>query len=460
MKSSATWTVTVAAAALLMLPGAAAAQTPPATQPPATQSAPPAADAAQPPAATQGSAQEHLRQAKTTLEELGTANLPARARGQVAELKKHMTTLEGMAAGNTGAVGATQTPSPTNTKTRVSRATANWGNEVAAMDKIVTQLLGVSPTGTSGTTSTNPPTAGTLDDATRTKLTEFRTHLTAFATAMSTQTPTAGDTPKTEPSAPTPATEPTQPPATQPPATQPPTAQPPAQSAPPATEPAGAVAPAAQKVDAEAAKRHLTEARNALSQMTQLPEAGKLTGDVRTQVTQLITNFNELITTQSNWPAAYAKVSANLTALLGPDTGAAPASGTEGAVGTSGGGMALDPPVRDKLAEMRKSLAAFERASGGGEAVAAAKDAPAPAPTKPAEPTSPPTEPTAPPATAAAPASEPAPAAAASDALSHVAAIEALLKSQNESGGMTLDKAQVELLRTHIAELRKLLEKK
>ena len=367
-----------------------------------------------------------------------------------------MTTLEGMAAaGNTGAVGVTQTPSPTNTKTRVSRATANWGNEVAAMDKIVTQLLGVSPTGTSGTTSTKPPAAGTLDDATRTKLTEFRTHLTAFATAMSTQTPTAGDTPKTEPSAPTPATEPTQPPATQPPATQPPT-----QSAPPATEPAAPAAPAAQKVDAEAAKRHLTEARNALSQLTQLPEAGKLTGDVRTQVTQLIRNFNELITTQSNWPAAYAKVSANLTALLGPDTGAAPASGTEGAVGTSGGGMTLDPPVRDKLVEMRKSLAAFERASGGGAAAAATPDAPAPAPTKPAEPTSPPTEPTSPPATAAAPASEPAPAAAATDALTHVAAIEALLKSQNESGGMTLDKAQVELLRTHIAELRKLLEKK
>ena len=43
------------------------------------------------------------------------------------------------AAGNTGAVGVTQTPSPTNTKTRVSRATANWGNEVAAMDKIVTR---------------------------------------------------------------------------------------------------------------------------------------------------------------------------------------------------------------------------------------------------------------------------------------------------------------------------------
>ena len=451
MKSSATWTVTVAAAAVLVLPAVAGAQTPPPTPPPATQTtSPPSADAAQAPAASQGSAQEHLRQAKASLDDLGTANLPARARTQVTELKKRMATLERMAAaGNTGAVGVTQTPSPPNTKTRVSRATANWGSEVAAMDKIVTELLGVSPTGTSGTTSTKPPAAVALDDASHAKLTEFRTHLTAFATAMSTQTPAAGDAPKTDPSAPPP-TEPTQPPAT----------QPPAQSTPPATEPAAPAAPAAQKVDEEAAKRHLTEARNTLSQLTQLPAAGKLTGDARTQVTQLITNFNELITTQSNWPAAYAKVTANLTALLGPDSGPAPASGTEGAVGTTGGGITLDPEVREKLVEMRKNLAAFERASGGGAAAAAPADAAAPPATKPSEPTSPPAEATSPPATAAAPASAPASAAAAGDPLSHVAAIEALLKSQNESGGMTLDKAQVELLRTHIAELRKLLEKK
>ena len=214
---------------------------------------------------------------------LGTANLPARARAQVGELKKHMATLEGMAAaGNTGAVGVTQTPSPTNTKTRVSRATANWGNEVAAMDKIVTQMLGVSPTGTSGTTSTKPPAAGTLDDATRTKLTEFRTHLTAFAdrdvdSDSDRRQHTENRTERTDTGDRTDATAGER--------------QPPAQSAPPATEPA---APAAQKVDAEAAKRHLTEARNTLSQMTQLPEAGKLTGDARTQVTQLITQLQRV----------------------------------------------------------------------------------------------------------------------------------------------------------------------
>jgi hypothetical protein len=34
------------------------------------------------------------------------------------------------------------------------------------------------------------------------------------------------------------------------------------------------------------------------------------------------------------------------------------------------------------------------------------------------------------------------------------------MKMQNEGGGVTFDKAQVELLRTHLAELRKILEKK
>ena len=233
------------------------------------------------------------------------------------------------------------------------------------------------------------------------------------------------------------------PPATQPPATTQPSTAPPAQ--------------AAQKVDEEAAKRHLTEARNTLSQLTQLPAASQLSGDARTQVTQLIGNFNELITTQSNWPAAYAKVSSNLTALLGPDTSSAPASGTEGAVGTAGSGMTLDPAIREKLTEMRKHLVEFQRASG---VAAASAPAPDPAAAAKAEPKTPPSEPTTPPA-AAAPAPAAAPAAdPASDALTHVAAIEALLKSQNEGGGMTLDKAQVELLRTHIAELRKLLEKK
>jgi hypothetical protein len=165
-----------------------------------------------------------------------------------------------------------------------------------------------------------------------------------------------------------------------------------------------AAQPAGQ-VDAEGARRALTAARDTLSQMTQLPAAGQLTGEARNQVAQLITNFNELITTQVQWRASYAKVAANLDALLGQDTtdaeAAAPAaaasttagatpgaagtsgsvtpnpeagaagasmSGTAGAVGTSGTTkIQVDPTIKAKLMELRKNLSDFEKASGGAE---------------------------------------------------------------------------------------------
>ena len=85
-RSTATWTLTVAAAALLVLPGAGIAQTPPATQPPATAQPAPPADTAQTPTPNQDAAATHLRQARATLNDVGTANLPARARTQVADL--------------------------------------------------------------------------------------------------------------------------------------------------------------------------------------------------------------------------------------------------------------------------------------------------------------------------------------------------------------------------------------
>jgi hypothetical protein len=155
--------------------------------------------------------------------------------------------------------------------------------------------------------------------------------------------------------------------------------------------------------DPEAARRALTTARDTLSQMTQLPAAGQLTGEARGQVAQLITNFNELITTQVQWRASYAKVAANLDSLIGPQSGdagaasAAPVSGaagaptatpgaagtsgspepgaagataaTPGAVGTSGTAAAvpLDPTIKAKLIELRANLADFEKASGGAE---------------------------------------------------------------------------------------------
>ena len=120
-------------------------------------------------------------------------------------------------------------------------------------------------------------------------------------------------------------------------------------------------------------------ARETLAQLTKLPAAAQLTGDARTQVGQLIANFNELASAQTNWRASYAKVAANLTALLGPDSGDAAATAaalaattaptaTAGAVGTAGATkVELDPAVREKLVELRKNLAEFEKASGGAE---------------------------------------------------------------------------------------------
>jgi len=165
----------------------------------------------------------------------------------------------------------------------------------------------------------------------------------------------------------------------------------------------GSAAAATPQVDEEAAHRNLTAARDTLNQLTQLPAAAQLTGEARTQIAQLISNFNELITAQSNWRTSYAKVAANLDAVLGPENtdaeatggaaantssspgsttgatasttpatpGASGASGATapeagGAVGTSGTATAtVDPAIRAKLVEMRRHLTEFEKASGG-----------------------------------------------------------------------------------------------
>jgi hypothetical protein len=240
---------------------------------------------------------------------------------------------------------------------------------------------------------------------------------------------------------------------TVPPQTQPPT--PPAQTA-----------PAQPALDQDAAKQHLTAARNALSEMTQLPAAQQLTGEARTQVSQLISNFNELITTNADWKASYAKLSANMEALLGPQVSdEARASGTAGAVGTSGT-VAIDPAIKAKLTEFRGHLEKFEKAAGGAEPSAAAAAAPTAS--------TPPSATTPPAATPAAPA-EP---AAASEPrrdqeqiLNHIAAIEAIIGAQPpasgttagtgaaSSGALTLTAAQIDQLRNHINELKKLVQK-
>jgi hypothetical protein len=259
----------------------------------------------------------------------------------------------------------------------------NWGTEVAAIDKIITEIVGSdTATGTTGTTGA-PDAKGTtgkaasaaaIDEATRAKLMEVRTHITAYAAGMAGGT----STPKNEAAAAeqagmtSAAAQQAQPPAATAPAQTAPAQTAPAQPANPPAEPAAAAAAAAPgaQADADAAHRALTTARDTLSQLTQLPAAAQLTGEARTQVAQLISNFNELITTQSDWKASYAKVNANLTALLGPDSpdaaAAAPATATAGAVGTAGT-TELDPALRAKLVELRKTLVEFQKASGGAD---------------------------------------------------------------------------------------------
>lgn len=223
--------------------------------------------------------------------------------------------------------------------------------------------------------------------------------------------------------------------------------------------------------------------------MTQLPAAAQLSGEARTQVAQLISSFNELITTQSQWRESYTKVNANLTALLGPDptatdpTNAAATSGTSGAVGTSGAtppapaAATIDPAVREKLLELRRNLTAFEKAASGGAAstsatpAASATDPASSASAQSAAAQSPATQssatqsaatqqPTQPTGTTGSTTAAQGASSGNADVMKHVAAIEAMLKMQDDSGGLTLTKAQVEQLRTHWAALRAAIEKK
>jgi hypothetical protein len=216
--------------------------------------------------------------------------------------------------------------------------------------------------------------------------------------------------------------------------------------------------------------------------LTSLPEAAKLQGDSRTQVSELISNFNELITTQANWRASYDKVNANLTTLLGPDTAdPSAASGTAGAVGTSGSSAStLDPAIRAKLVDFRTHLKAFEQAAGGpssesrsgdttgamppasatGSASNPSNPATNPAAANPAQPTSAGATGTSGVTTSPTGSMNPADQARAADQVNrveadkHLQAISDIL-AQSKSGALT--KAQTTELKKHVDELRKLM---
>jgi hypothetical protein len=386
-RSTARWTTAIAAAALLALPASSLAQTPATPQPAApAQSQAPAGSQASPMQHDQhSSAQEHLRQAQAALNDVPSASLTGRAKVLVTQLRRHINALEK----STATADTAGTANPT-AHAAAARGNANWSTEVAAADKIFTELLGSpttsgigNPTGTTGTAATGTTksksaTTITLDDTARTKLMEARTHLTQFAAAMSGTAPAPAPEPAATTSAPV-----TEPAAAAPASGVPNTPNTPATSSmtsapgtgtPPATPSSTAPVPAnpqtvAAEVDPEAAKRHLTAARDMLSQITQLPAAAQLTGEVRTNVSQLISNFNELITATTDWRVPYDKVTTNLTALLGPPAATAsvaPATATPGAVGTTGTTVGtLDPALSAKLADFRNYLMQFEKAAGG-----------------------------------------------------------------------------------------------
>ncbi len=360
-----------------------------------------------------GMPQEHLQKADTAVKSISSSAVSGKAASRIAELKQHLSALQTMAATPAGSAAAASTNAP-GQEGKSGQAAPQWATHTAAADRIIGELLADSPAGaTAPSTATEPAPAGAqaasatappLDEETRAKLTTARTSLTAFAASMagaaSPQAATASAAPnaassassgtmasaaapaaQSQSSAPAAQSQPSAPAAqSQPsaPAAQPapsasadqtaqaeapqgaPTAQPPAAAAP--------AAPATASASVEAAKQALTAARDSLSQLTKLPAAQQLTGEARTQMSQLISDFNALITTTTDWKSAYAKVDADVTAILGPTTDqpAPPApSATPGAVGTSGtetGG--LDPGLKAKLAEFRAHLKTFEKAAG------------------------------------------------------------------------------------------------
>jgi hypothetical protein len=409
------WTSTWAAlvvAGFLVVPGTGFAQTPA----PPTASATTTQDKAE-----QGTPQEHLQRVDAALNSISPTAASGKAKAQIAELKKRVHALEKLTANNPS--GAAAAPTGAKTEKADAKSGSKWAAEAAAADKILGELLadtsatgaasattaiGSNPTGTTGTSPSKATAAVTLDEETKAKLTTARASLTAFATAMSgsappppattspsaqpaaastaspaTATPPAEPATPASPTTPTP-TQPATPPATPTPSPQP-TTQSPTQPAEPAT-PAQPLASTTQaptdpaaaqpKPDADGAKRALTAARDSLGEVTKLPAAQQLSGELRTQLTQLIANFNELITTNTEWKASYAKVDANLTALIGaqtadesttaPAAATAGATGTAGAVGTSGTTTnVLDPGVKAKLTEFRTHLKEFEKAASG-----------------------------------------------------------------------------------------------
>ena len=169
--------VIAAALVLLALPVGSLAQTP--TTPQTTTTTTRAAQSA-------GSPEYHLRKAEAAVNDIEMASVTGSARTRIAELKQHLDKLQRAAADNDSA-SATGEAARSDAATASARGNLSWQTEAAAVDRILTELLGTAapPSGEPGATGTSGTPAASLDANTRSKLAEVRTHMTAFVAAKS-----------------------------------------------------------------------------------------------------------------------------------------------------------------------------------------------------------------------------------------------------------------------------------
>jgi hypothetical protein len=508
-------------AALLALPVFAAAQSSGSgsqtSQTPTTQS-----DSRYP--STAGAATQHLTEAGQVLDGIARNAVTGPNAAKLNKIRKEFAALK-------RSYEANPSPAPTSTSSARAKGTAgHWNTQLMALDRDLTALLGASgsssatgatgssstqpeaPAGTSGSTagSSQPGSASSstaLDPNVRSQLEEFRTHITKFAAAASgteaggemssASTSSTGSTSPTSPTSTTPTEETTTsqsaPPTSAAPSSQTGSATGEAAQTQPQTSTPGATGTSgttSTQADAAAARQHLTEARQSLADMTALPQAQQLQGEARTQVSQLISQFNQLITTEGNWKASYDQVNATLTTLLSSAPSSASSSTTSGAVGTTGsasasGTVTIDPAIRGKLEEFRTHLQAFFAAAGGDAAGSASSTGSASSPSSSSSSMSSTGS-----SSMSSAGSTSAPSAASDEIESHIAAIEQILNqagaassaSSSSTGStsstssatgtsgstnpaaasgssVTLTPQQIEQIRTHLQQLRSSIKK-
>ena len=131
--------------------------------------------------------------------------------------------------------------------------------------------------------------------------------------------------------------------------------------------------------DEAKSRQALVQARETLAEVTKMPEASQLQGQARTEVAQLINNFNTLLGAEANWYESYQAVMRNVYNIVGPATpdemtgGGSTTTGTTGttgsgttgsAAGAAAGSAEIPSAIRNKLTQFRQQLMEFGRAAG------------------------------------------------------------------------------------------------